>query len=48
MMNQTMGFRDIKGNQIDPIDHTRKILADNPTVDIHVGTDSQSIAKHTR
>ena len=48
MMNQTMGFRDIKGNQIDPIDHTRKILADNPNVDIHVGTDSQSIAKHTR
>ena len=47
-MNQLMGFKDIHGNTINPIDHTRKILEKNPFVSVHVGTDSQSIAKQTR
>ena len=47
-MNEALDFKDIHGNKIDPIDHTRKILAENPFVSIHIGTDSQSIAKQTR
>lgn len=47
-MNGALDFKDIHGNKIDPIDHTRKILAENPFVSIHIGTDSQSIAKQTR
>lgn len=41
-------FRDIRGNKIDAIAHTQKILENHPHVDIHIGTDSQSIAKQTR
>ena len=47
-MNEALDFKDIHGNKIDPIDHTRKILAENQFVSIHIGTDSQSIAKQTR
>ena len=47
-MNGALDFKDINGNKIDAIDHTRKILAENPFVSIHIGTDSQSIAKQTR
>ena len=47
-MNQAQVFRDIHGNRIDPIEHTRNILAQNPFVNIHIETDSQSIAKQTR
>ena len=47
-MNSANEFRDIQGNKIDAITHTQKILAENPYVQIHVGTDSQSIAKQTR
>ena len=47
-MNEALDFKDIHGNNIDPIDHTRKILAKNPFVSIYIGTDSQSIAKQTR
>lgn len=47
-MNGALDFKDIHGNKIDAIDHTRKILAENPFVSIHIGTDSQSIAKQTR
>ena len=38
-------FKDINGNIIDHIDHTREILKKNPFVEVHVGTDSQSLAK---
>ena len=38
-MNQAQVFRDIHGNTIDPIEHTRNILAKNPFVNIHIGTD---------
>ena len=47
-MYHSREFRDICGNKIDAIDHTREILESNPYVDIHIGTDSQSIAKQTR
>ena len=47
-MNDAVAFRDIQGNTVDAISHTRKILSENPYVQIHVGTDSQSIAKQTR
>ena len=41
-------FIDIKGNKVDPIIHTKKILNKNPFVSIHIGTDSQSRAKKTQ
>tara|TARA_B000000532_G_scaffold239650_1_gene229462 strand:+ start:616 stop:1074 length:459 start_codon:yes stop_codon:yes gene_type:complete len=47
-MESNVVFRDIKGNVIDPIDHTREILKKNPFVEVHVGTDSQSLAKKTQ
>ena len=34
-------FIDTKGNKVDPIIHTKKILNKNPFVSIHIGTDSQ-------
>ena len=43
-----MVFKDIRGNIIDPIDHTREMLKKNPFVEVHVGTDSQSLAKKTQ
>jgi predicted RNase H-related nuclease YkuK (DUF458 family) len=47
-MENSMVFKDIRGNIIDPIDHTREILKKNPFVEVHVGTDSQSLAKKTQ
>ena len=47
-MESNVVFKDIRGNIIDPIDHTRKILKKNPFVEVHVGTDSQSLAKKTQ
>ena len=47
-MENSVVFKDIKGNVIDPIDHTREILRRNPFVEVHVGTDSQSLAKKTQ
>ena len=44
-MENSVAFKDILGNTIDPIDHTREILKKNPFVEVHVGTDSQSLAK---
>jgi|TARA_Y100000992_G_scaffold269925_1_gene209939 predicted RNase H-related nuclease YkuK (DUF458 family) len=41
-------FIDIKGNKVDPVIHTQKILSKNPFVSIHIGTDSQSRAKKTQ
>ncbi len=43
-----MVFKDIRGNIINPIEHTREILKKNPFVEVHVGTDSQSLAKKTQ
>ena len=40
-------FNDIEGNKVDPVSYTKKILKENPYVDIHIGTDSQSKAKKT-
>ena len=47
-MENRVVFKDIKGNIIDPIDHTREIIKKNPFVEVHVGTDSQSLAKMTQ
>tara|TARA_A100001011_G_scaffold264033_1_gene272637 strand:- start:3018 stop:3476 length:459 start_codon:yes stop_codon:yes gene_type:complete len=47
-MENSVVFKDIKGNTIDPIDHTREIIKKNPFVEVHVGTDSQSLAKITQ
>ena len=47
-MENSVVFKDIKGNIIDPIDHTREIIKKNPFVEVHVGTDSQSLAKMTQ
>ena len=47
-MEDSVTFKDIQGNIIDPIDHTREILKKNPFVEVHVGTDSQSVAKKTQ
>jgi predicted RNase H-related nuclease YkuK (DUF458 family) len=47
-MESSTVFKDIRGNIIDPIDHTREILKKNPFAEVHVGTDSQSLAKKTQ
>ena len=41
-------FKNIKGERIDPIGHTLKILKDYPNVQIHIGSDSQNVGKKTR
>ena len=41
-------FKNIKGERIDPIAHTLKILKDYPNVQIHIGSDSQNAGKKTR
>jgi len=41
-------FKNIKGERIDPIAHTLKILKDYPNVQIHIGSDSQNVGKKTR
>ena len=47
-MEKSVVFKDINGNIIDPVDHTREIIRKNPFVEVHVGTDSQSLAKMTQ
>ena len=47
-MEKSVVFKDINGNIIDPINHTREIIRKNPFVEVHVGTDSQSLAKMTQ
>ena len=47
-MEKSVVFKDINGNIIDPINHTREIIRKNPFVEVHVGTDSQSLAKITQ
>ena len=41
-------FKNIKGERIDPVEHTLKILRDYTTVKIHIGSDSQNIGKKTK
>ena len=47
-MEKSVVFKDINENIIDPVDHTREIIRKNPFVEVHVGTDSQSLAKITQ
>tara|TARA_B100000767_G_scaffold275523_1_gene312977 strand:+ start:13053 stop:13499 length:447 start_codon:yes stop_codon:yes gene_type:complete len=43
-----MIFKNINGVLIDPIPYTKAMITKYPYVTIHVGTDSQSIAKRTQ
>lgn len=40
-------FRNISGKPIDPVKHTLGVIKDFPSVEIHVGSDSQNIGKKT-
>ena len=40
-------FKDVKGNNIDPVDHTLSILKEYPYAKIHIGSDSQNVGKVT-
>ena len=40
-------FKDVKGNNIDPVDHTLSILKQYPYAKIHIGSDSQNVGKKT-
>ena len=42
-----MIFKNINGTLIDPVSYTKAMVAKHPYVTIHIGTDSQSIAKRT-
>ena len=41
-------FKDVKGNNIDPVNHTLSILKNYPHAKIHIGSDSQNIGKKTK
>tara|TARA_A100001015_G_scaffold54114_2_gene59355 strand:+ start:5234 stop:5683 length:450 start_codon:yes stop_codon:yes gene_type:complete len=41
-------FKDVKGERIDPIEHTLNILKNYPNVQIHIGSDSQNVGKKTK
>ena len=40
-------FKDVKGNNIDPVNHTLSILKEYPYAKIHIGSDSQNVGKKT-
>ncbi len=40
-------FKDISGKRVETLAHTLKILKNNPYVEIHIGSDSQSVGKQT-
>ncbi|MGA1772357.1 MAG: ribonuclease H-like YkuK family protein, partial [Flavobacteriaceae bacterium] len=40
-------FKDISGKRVETLAHTLKILKNNPYVEIHIGSDSQSVGKRT-
>ena len=40
-------FKDIQGNNVDPVDHTLGILKEYPYAKIHIGSDSQNVGKKT-
>ena len=41
-------FKNIKGEPIDPVNHTLEVIKNYPYAEIHIGTDSQNINKETR
>ncbi|MBH45543.1 MAG: hypothetical protein CMC93_02875 [Flavobacteriaceae bacterium] len=41
-------FKDIKGNRVDPIQHTLGILKNHPNIQIHIGSDSQNAGKYSK
>ena len=41
-------FKNIKGDRIDPVNHTLEVIKNYPYAEIHIGTDSQNINKETR
>ena len=40
-------FKNIKGENIDTVNHTLEIMKSYPYAEIHIGTDSQNINKET-
>ena len=40
-------FKNIKGDKLDPVQHTIEVLKNCPYAEIHIGTDSQNINKQT-
>ena len=40
-------FKDVKGNNVDPVNHTLLILKEYPYAKIHIGSDSQNVGKKT-
>ena len=40
-------FKNIKGDKLDPVQHTIEVLKNYPYAEIHIGTDSQNINKKT-
>ena len=40
-------FKDVKGNNIYPVNHTLSILKEYPYAKIHIGSDSQNVGKKT-
>tara|TARA_Y100000768_G_C23887875_1_gene638584 strand:+ start:356 stop:805 length:450 start_codon:yes stop_codon:yes gene_type:complete len=40
-------FKNIKGDKLDPVQHTIEVLKNYPYAEIHIGTDSQNINKQT-
>lgn len=41
-------FKTIRGERVDPITHTAKILISHPYAQIHIGSDSQNVGKRTK
>jgi predicted RNase H-related nuclease YkuK (DUF458 family) len=46
-MDMNKVFKKINGEVVDIVKHTLSILNEYPTVDIHIGTDSQNHRNHT-
>ena len=40
-------FRKVSGEKVDVVKHTLEIIKNNPNVEIHIGTDSQSEGNKT-
>ena len=40
-------FKNIKGDRIDPVNHTLEVIKNYPYAEIHIGTDSQNVNKET-
>ena len=41
-------FKNSTGKEIEPINYTLKIIKRYPDVEIHIGTDSNSLSHHTK